>query len=155
MKYKELFDKWGISNLKLNLAFLEVECNVTADDREAAWEMYVELITRTLTQELEYGDEATALASVYSLFPTTRVILKEKGRKAVSFSKVAVVILNQIVRPFTAKWHQAQLNGAFNNVEKCKIFREELTALQICMKRYAAMLAEIAQVEDISEISAL
>lgn len=155
MNYKDMFSKWGLSGIKLNLAFLEVEFTASADDQKAAWEMYVELITRIVTQELEMniGDELTALESVYSLFSSTRAILKENGRQARSFSKIAIIVLNQIIRPFTAKWHREQLNGAFKNKEKCAEFREDLTCFQKEMRKYSAMLAEIAAVEDITDIN--
>lgn len=155
MNYKQLFDKWGFNTIKLNLKFIEVEFDVSSDDQEAAWEMYVELITRTVTQELDVntGDEETALKSVYSLFESTRTILKEKGRKAPAFSRISVIILNQVVRPFTAKWHREQLNSAFNNKEKCLEFREDLRCLQENMRKYSAILAEIAAVEDITDIN--
>jgi len=155
MKFGNLFEKWGLTSLKLNLYFVEAEFEPAPEDREAAWEMYVELITRVVTQRLdvEHGDEKTALDSVYSLFATTRLILKEKGREAKAFTKIAIVILNQIVRPFTAKWHKLSLAGAFDDSEKCKEFREELAILQDELKKYAKLLAELACVEDITEIN--
>jgi len=92
MKFGNLFEKWGLTSLKLNLYFVEAEFEPAPEDREAAWEMYVELITRVVTQRLdvEHGDEKTALDSVYSLFATTRLILKEKGREAKAFTKIAI-----------------------------------------------------------------
>ena len=69
------------------------------------------------------------------------------------FSKIAVIVLNQIIRPFTAKWHKEQLNGAFMNKEKCAEFREDLMCFQKEMRKYSAMLAEIAAVEDITDIN--
>ncbi len=70
--------------------------------------MYIELITRVSTQDLvpELGEEQSALDSVYSLFDTTRDILKSKGRKSIKFTQIAVIVLNQIIRPFTTKWHK-------------------------------------------------
>ena len=155
IKFKNLFEKWELTSLKLNTQFLEAEFEPSTEDRDAAWEMYVELITRIVTQRLdiEHGDEKTALDSVYSLFATTRVILKEKGRKAGAFTKIAVIILNQIVRPFTAKWHKLSLAGAFVDAEKCKEFREELAILQDELRKYAKLLADLACVEDITEIN--
>lgn len=154
MKVKDLFENWGLTNIKLNVGFMEAEFEAKPDDQEAAWEMYVELITRTLTQELrdEDGDEKTALDSVHSLFPITREILKSKGRKCESFTKIAVIVLNQIVRPFTAKWHKLEIEDAFNDPVKCKEFREELKQLQKKMRGYSAMLASIAGVEDITAL---
>ncbi|MGX8698872.1 MAG: hypothetical protein ACSW8F_02960, partial [bacterium] len=103
----------------------------------------------------EDGDEKTALDSVYSLFPITRQILKEKGYHAQTFSKVAVIILNQVVRPFTARWHRLSVYGAFTDPEKCEAFRTELEELQKKLKNYAAMLAYLAEVEDITSEASL
>ena len=49
------------------------------------WELYIELLTRITTQALPAveGDEQTALDSVYSLFRTTRKILRQRGRKTI------------------------------------------------------------------------
>lgn len=155
MKFKELFEKWELSSLKLNAKFVEAEFIAKPEDQEAAWEMYVELVTRVLTQELKDvdGDEETALNSVYNLFGITRDILKRKGRKCDSFSKIAVVILNQIVRPFTAKWHKLKQEHVFEDKEKCIEFREDLRNLQRNMRKYTALLAQIAEVEDITELT--
>lgn len=113
MTFKELFRKWGLNSIKLKVGFAEVEFGPTEDDQTAAWDMYVELITRITTQPLDdaTGDEETALNSVYQLFPITRDILKSRGRNAENFTKIAVIVLNQIIRPFTAKWHKKKLSG--------------------------------------------
>ena len=97
-------------------------------------------------------DEETALTSIYSLFDATRNILKSKGRQAPIFTKVAVVVLNQIIRPFTAKWHKKKLDGAFSKWCDCEEFREELKILQGELRKYTSLLAEIAMVEDLTEI---
>ena len=154
MTFGELFRKWGLTSIKLNLKFAEMEFNMVEDDQTAAWEMYVELITRITTQTLEdgTGDEETALTSIYSLFDATRNILKSKGRQAPIFTKVAVVVLNQIIRPFTAKWHKKKLEGAFSKWGDCEEFREELKILQGELRKYTSLLAEIAMVEDLTEI---
>ena len=123
-------------------------------DKDAAWELYVEMLTRITTQALpsKKGDEQTALDSVYSLFPTTRKILRQRGRKTIAFTKVAVPVLNQIVRPFTAKWHKKSLAGAFKDKTKRKEFRDELKKLQGRLQNYNRMLAEIAGVEDLTDL---
>ncbi|MBQ9348219.1 MAG: hypothetical protein IJT94_12955 [Oscillibacter sp.] len=154
MKYKELFDKWGLTSLRVNLNFIEMEFDPAPADREAAWEMYVEMITRIVTQPLEseHGDEKAALSSIFSLFPSTREILRARGRKAQGFTKIAVVVLNQLVRPFTAKWHKLSLDGAFDDPAQCRAFRKELSELQEYLRRYAALLADLAEVEDITDL---
>ena len=74
-------------------------------DKDAAWELYVEMLTRIVTQPLpsEAGDEKTALDSVYSLFSTTREILRTRGRGTIQFSKVAIPVLNQVVAPLSRR----------------------------------------------------
>lgn len=113
---------------------------------------YVELITRITTQPLDdaTGDEETALNSVYQLFPITRDILKSKGRNAENFTKIAVIVLNQIIRPFTAKWHKKKLSGEFSNENECIQFRTELKQLQADLICYSRLLADMAKVEDLT-----
>jgi hypothetical protein len=154
MKFKKLLENWDLTSLKINLGFLETEWNPQELDREAAWELYVEMLTRVITQPLpdEHGDEKTALDSVYSLFVLTRDVLKRKGRGCVQFTKIAVIVLNQLVRPFTAKWHKLSLEGAFKDQEQCKLFRKELSDLQVELRKYSKLLAEISQVEDMSAL---
>lgn len=134
----------------------EVELNELTDrNKDAAWAMYVQMLTRITTQPLpdEDGDEQTALDSVYSLFATTRDILTEYGREAPEFSKLAVLILNQKIRPFTAKWHVPSIEGAFEDPEKCKEFRQDLEERRGILCGYMAALAALAGVEDITDIS--
>lgn len=155
MTFNDLFRKWGLTSIQLNVGFANLEFNPTEDDQTAAWEMYVELLTRITTQPLEdeTGDEETALTSIYSLFDTTRTILKEKGRQANEFTKVAIIVLNQVIRPFTAKWHRKKIDGAFLNEEECKVFRDELKIIQKDLQNYTHLLADIAKVEDLTNIN--
>ncbi len=150
----EFFRKWGFSSIKLNAGFAEVEFSTIEDDQICAWDMYVELITRITTQSLEQdsGDEKTALDSIYSLFKTTRTILKEKGRNAPAFTKVAVIVLNQVIRPFTAKWHKNSLSGYLNSESGKAEFRSELISLQTELRKYSKMLSNLAKVEDLTEV---
>ena len=90
--------------------------------------------------------------SVYTLFPTTREILRKHGRDTIEFSKVAVPILNQIVRPFTTKWHRASLAKEFNDEKKRQEFRIELEKLLNDLRKYNRMLAEIASIEDLTDL---
>jgi len=155
MKLKQLLEKWGLTSLKINVGFLETEWQPQEQDREAAWELYVEMLTRIVTQPLpeDQGDEQTALDSVYSLFATTREILRRKGRDCVQFTKIAVVVLNQVVRPFTAVWHKEAQEGGFEISETCEDFRSDLERLQGTLRNYTRALADIAQVEDLTALA--
>jgi len=154
MKWKKWLENWDMTSLKVNLKFLEMEWQPKEPDKAAAWELYIELLTRIATQHLQPqdGDEKTALDSIYSLFPLTREIIRRHGRDCVEFTKIAVVVLNQVVRPFTAKWHRESLSGAFKNKQKCAEFRRELEGLQARLRQYSKMLADMAGVEDLTQL---
>jgi hypothetical protein len=84
-------------------------------ERRAAWEMYVELVTRISVQSLGPGEGLLreSLTSLYSLFDSTRDILRRYGpevaipkrRHELSFGTVAVAVLNRGLRPLLARWH--------------------------------------------------
>ena len=154
MNLGTLFRNFRLEKVRLNLQVARVELAFQQTDRDAAWEMYVEMLTRIVTQPLpaEVGDEQTALDSVFSLFATTRGILRSRGPNAAEFSKVAIPVLNQVVRPFTAKWHKESLAGSFDKAEKRLEFRAELESLQEELRNYNRLLAEIAGVEDLTDL---
>ena len=131
------------------------EPNPIDNNRKAAWDLYVEMETRITTQPLhpKHGDEKTALDSVYSLFQTTREILLAQGPDCVVFARIAIEILNQKVRPFTAKWHRKSLKGAFDKPDECTKFRGELESLQEILCAYTRTLAVLADIEDITYLS--
>lgn len=154
MKWRKWLENWDMTSLKISAPFLEMEWNPAEPDKDAAWELYVELLTRITTQPLpdEDGDEETALQSIYSLFGLTRSIIKSHGRDCREFTKIAIVVLNQIIRPFTAKWHKVSVAGQFNNPDTCKEFRVELNELQEKLRIYTKMLSDMAGVEDLTPL---
>lgn len=154
MKLGTWFTNFHLDQIRLSAKVVEFDISFEPIDQNAAWELYVEMLTRIVTQPLplEAGDEQTALDSVYSLFPTTREILRRQGRDTIRFSMVAIPVLNQVVRPFTAKWHKESLAGAFGDPQKRQEFREELQSLQEDLRNYNRLLAEIAGVEDLTDM---
>ena len=154
MNLPALFHRFRLEKIRLNLSVVALEIDFNENDRDAAWELYIEMLTRIVTQPLPAGsgDECAALDSVYSLFPTTREILRRQGRNALQFSKVAIPVLNQVVRPFTAKWHGESRAGAFDDPARRALFRAELELLQEDLRNYNRLLANIAGVEDLTEL---
>lgn len=154
MKWGKWLESWDMTSLKIKAPFLEMEWKPQDEDKAAAWELYVELLTRVATQPLgdKHGDEKTALDSVFSLFAITRQVMKSNTRNCIEFTKIAVVVLNQVIRPFTAKWHLLSLQGAFADEERRKQFRIELAQLQVILKKYTKMLADMAGVEDLTTL---
>ncbi len=154
MKWKAWLEKWNMTGLQISTGFLNVDWQPQDHDRDAAWELYVELLTRITTQHLQpdHGDEKAALESIHALFGLTRQTLKRQGRHCGEFAKIAIVVLNQVVRPFTAKWHRESMSGGFDDAAKCLQFREELMRLQQQLRSYTKMLADMADVEDLTEL---
>jgi hypothetical protein len=137
-------------------------------ERKAAWEMYVELITRISVAELlpDEGLLREALSSLYTIFDTTRKILREygpdvaqaKGDDEVSFGYLAVAILNTVLRPVLSKWHPLLLD--YENTrdravapaeheqqwDKYDELRQVLNDVRQVLTEYAALLAEVAGV---------
>src|ERR1051325_2686224 len=152
MKFCDFLEKWGLGGLKINVGFLEAEFKPTDPDRSAS-ELYVELLTRLTTQYLlpDHGDEKTALESAYKLFEVTRGILRSHGSGCGEFAKVAIPVLHQVGRPFTAKWHRLSLAGAFVDPGRGREFRDELAALQKSLRSYTQALAAMAYVEDLTD----
>ncbi|MGB0833587.1 MAG: hypothetical protein ACPGR2_03635 [Psychrobium sp.] len=154
MKWSKWLEQWDMTSLKIKTPFLDMEWKPQDEDKAAAWELYIELLTRVTTQSLhiEHGDENAALSSIYSIFGITRDVMKNNGRHCIEFTKIAVVVLNQVVRPFTAKWHGLSVKGAFDDPERCTEFRAELEVLQSVLRTYTQMLAHMADVEDLTKL---
>lgn len=154
MKWGKWLENWDMTSLKIKAPFLEMEWNPQDEDKAAAWDLYIELLTRITTQKLDdnHGDEKTALTSIFSIFSITRDVMKNNGRHCIEFTKIAIIVLNQVVRPFTAKWHGLSVSGAFDDPSKCEEFRQELVELQRVLRLYTKMLADMAGVEDLTEL---
>ena len=156
MKWRDWLANWGMTSLEFSAPFLEMEWKPRDGDRNAAWDLYIELLTRIATQPLPEGDgdEATALESIHELFGLTREALRRHGPGCTEFAKIALVVLNQVLRPFTAHWHREALAGGFHDPSRRTRFRRELAAVQGQLRTYTRMLAEMAGVEDLTQLEA-
>jgi hypothetical protein len=137
-------------------------------ERDAAWEMYVEIITRISVAELQpdEGMLREALASLYTLFESTRKILREygptvaqpKGSGTLSFGYLAVAILNTVLRPLLSHWHPLLKDYEDHrptdvaSVEYERTWhqyadlRAEINKLRVPLTEYANLLAQVAGV---------
>lgn len=151
-------------SLTVNLPFGIGEITFVADEiqQRAAWELYVELETRTAVQTLEgrHGLLRETLTSLQDIFGITREILKRAGPDVAdgeqSFGTIAIRVLNEGLRPFTAHWHpllleyeatHSQTNNIVSHERSWELepqMREELITLQKDMKKYSDVLAKIA-----------
>jgi hypothetical protein len=127
---------------------------VTYADKDASWELYVELNTKMTTQSIiqYYKDEPTtgdiksALTSIYSIFPETRLILKRYGHQGKQFANLAFEMLNVEIRPFTTKWHKESLYPDRLHHDE---FQEDLKKLQSDLAPYVAKFLEMANTDDL------
>jgi len=157
-----------LSEVSVSLPFGIGSAKWKADpaERNAAWSLYVELVTRIAVQPLE-GDQGLvreAMNSLYTMFSTTREILKQAGPKVgsskSSIGGIAIAVLNNGLRPFLTKWHpllqqwEVQRNKEISPQEHEKSWeheqqvRNEIERLRNDLAQYADALAKIAGVEN-------
>jgi hypothetical protein len=163
------FKQFQVSlGLPFNLGSIAGTWEPDDQERRAAWELYVELVTRISVEELkeEEGFLREALSSLYTLFNTTRDILRRygpdvatpKGASDLSFGQIAVTVLNLGLRPLLAKWHpelaayEATRSSGVSpleheqNWDRRDALRADLNELRGTLRAYAEQLAEVAGV---------
>jgi transcriptional regulator with XRE-family HTH domain len=138
------------------------------EEKLAAWEIYVELVTRIPIAPLVDGEGILreALSSLYSLFQTARAILRSYGPAIAqsrlgsdrSLSYLVVCMLNTILRPLLAKWHP--LLKAYEETRPVSVgitqyeqqweryteLRQQITLVRKGLTDYANLFAQIAGV---------
>lgn len=153
-----------LSKVSINLPFGigGVEWEPDSTERRAAWSLYVEIVTRIAIEPLhdKSGILREALNSLYSLFSTTRKVLRaagpEVGVSRKSLGGIAITVLNKGLRPFLEKWHPRLQAWEARRGPQCCLwehelewpenhdFRTELKLLQAGLMQYADSLASIA-----------
>lgn len=124
--------------LKITIPFLSIEGVVweaNETQRDAAWEMYVELVTRVSAVELpeEEGILRESLTSLYKIFQLTREILRKYGPNVarpykgseMTFGRLAVFILNKILSPILTKWHPLLSDWEHQRKPNCSLVQHE------------------------------
>lgn len=134
----------------------------------AAWELYVEMVTRTPLGGFSSheGSLREALNSIYSLFDTTRGTLRKYGPGAarpkngrdLSFGYLAVSMLNLVLRPLLTEWHAKLRRWERDNPhlderewEERSEFLNALRETREQLRQYAVLFAEVADVPELTE----
>jgi hypothetical protein len=114
-------------------------------DQAAAHDLLCELRTRISTQPLpyQYGVEARALESLWEVFGQARAAMKNNPGCA-HFARRTTEMLNMDLRPITAKWHRAHLEGRLNSRDGASEFRADLAAVQAKLRAFAKELHQMA-----------
>jgi hypothetical protein len=164
-------------NLPFGLGGVEQDWEPDDDERRAAWELYVELATRITTVPLQAGTglKREALTSLYSLFGTTREILRRhgpgvaqpKGDGSASFGTLAVTVLNDALRPLLSVWHPLLLDREDQRPpdvtrvewerswERIDELADALDEVRRTINQYAKLLAEVAEVPSLGSWDAV
>ena len=134
----------------------------------AAWELYVEMVTRTPLGGFSSRDGSLreALDSIYSLFDTTRGILRKygptvarpKSGRELSFGYLAVSMLNLVLRPLLTEWHPKLRSWERDNSHLDENewkgrsdFLNALNEIRMQLRQYAGLFADVADVSELIE----
>ncbi len=118
----------------------------TDPDKEPAHQLWVELTTRITRQDLHArsGQEEAASNSVYQVFKKGRELMVEHP-EATKFCKVTEHMLNQIMRPYTARWHGwMDADERFILETSRRQFRQELAELAEKLDKPTRVLAKMS-----------
>ncbi len=120
----------------------------TPADKQAASAFYIQLLSRITTRRLHYldGDERSALTSVYQLFGFARDICAKHEPDCRRFTKLVWTLLNEVVRPLTAKYHKIfeDQDGKLTEDQRHQ-FREELIPRQDQLAYYLQLFEALSQ----------
>lgn len=140
----------------------------TECERNAAWDMYVELVTRIPIAQVKPGESSlqVCLNSLYKLFGATREILRKYGpfvarprsEGQISFGYLSVKILDIVLRPFLVKWYPMLVD--YESTRKSSVSAREherkwvkyealkkgLDDVRAALLQYAQLLARASEV---------
>jgi hypothetical protein len=140
----------------------ELHFIVTPDNRQAAWQLFIETTTRVSTQPLaaDSGNLREALTSLYNLFQAVRSTLKEArpsraGSRGPTVEELGVAMLNLELRPFLSYWHpllrewEQAHDAPETSWEGNAQCRAALSDLQQRLNEYAEGYAKLAGLQSI------
>jgi len=169
MIFKRLLSNVRLNNVKVGLPGIfesDVTVGVNQEQRNAAWQLYVELETRVIANPLREGEGSLRedLNSLYQVFGLTREILRnykpsDIAQGEASLGSIAIAVLNKGLRPFLGKWHQKLKAYEENRSDGVSVYehernwehytemRQELKQVQDQMQDYRKALAQIVGIE--------
>jgi hypothetical protein len=113
----------------------------------------VEFSTRVAAHPLSPGAGSVreALDSLYSLFATTREVLRaagpEVGEGPDAVGPLAIRVLNEGLRPFLVQWHtEVEAGGGTLDAARRAEFDRQLDEMRLELEKYVEALARVAGV---------
>ena len=122
-----------------------IDGRYTQKDRDAAWNMYVELDTRIATRKLIGGKTKSALESLAQLFAKHRTFSQQGGANCRQYYFITNDFFESSLRPFTSKWHQYFESTDCLSDDDDKMFRLELSLIQKELIKLKDILLDISQ----------
>ena len=146
--------------------FSELRFAVTRDNKQIAWRLFIEAVTRISGQPLATGTGLVreALTSLHQLFGITREVLSQttpsvRATGSPTVEHLAIAMLNNELRPFLSKWHprlhaweRANPEDSESEWPEDAECRAELTAMQRRLVRYVEGFGELAQVPNVEDV---
>jgi hypothetical protein len=140
-------------------------------ERRAAWELYVELVTRVAVVPLTDGIAREALSSLYAVFGQAREILRRYGPEVAepkpdgqyNFGYLTVALLNFAFRPMLSYWHPelqaweatrspgTPVKAHEDAWDRIEDLRGDLERTRQALTVYAGLLATACGVPDLTE----
>lgn len=139
-----------------------------AHEQAAAWELYVEFVTRVSVSGLEEDEGLLreSLSSLYMLFTLTRDIIRKygpsiarpQGDSQLSLGLLTIHVLNYVLRPILARWHpllhdyEQRKDPTVSQYaherawERSGELRHELQGCRPVLNEYTQLLARVADI---------
>jgi hypothetical protein len=166
----------------LNLGFVSIGGEFEEDDRQCAWELYCELISRVAVsgkiddlEKLDFSGEvyAESFESLYRFFQEARQIMRRYPVGTINFDQAPqdhlgffiASLLEVIIRPFLEKWRAGYRYWWDNQSDKslspflrpiqyarCDELLADWTAVRKFCRDTAKELAETYSLKDVTEI---
>jgi len=147
--------KWHATTLTISLLlFGNISFAATKRDRELAWKLYVQLITRkaALPFDRDYDVVLVIHESLYQLFPATRDLLLDIADSENTMrSEVPVImerILNGRIRPYLTRWHSDFAAWEQTNALTDTVTENSPRERQRGFPEYDALVADLETLND-------
>lgn len=144
----DLFTNSAIETSRINRTFFNKRMELNDIDKNAAWEMYIALLTSYAIKPINKDNNniEIVLNAFDSLDETTIAILNKYGNNCIEFAKIAIIVLNQVIKPFIARCYNIP------NPEVDRELLQDLNKTQDKLRSYCRILSTIVDVENITSL---
>ncbi|MEO1618229.1 MAG: patatin-like phospholipase family protein [Planctomycetota bacterium] len=117
----------------------------SAEDKDAAWQIYVEFRTQEFANFLRQPTNADEQAELARFLTAIREVQKEHGHHAFVTASLTNAFLHSAVFPFTEHWNRERSRGNLEHGDMRRLFRRELEVLEEQVSQFQTLLLRIAR----------